>query len=62
MQVNDLSMIATVGKERMTKYCEDYVLGNEPLKNVRKIQNFIPLHHGLPQQGSKTVKLNSWRK
>ena len=35
-QVNDLSMIATVGKERMTKYCEDYVLGNEPLKKRKK--------------------------
>ena len=33
-QARDLSMNTTVGEERMIKYCQDYVLGNEPLKTT----------------------------
>lgn len=35
-QAHDLSIIIIDGKDHMTKYCEDYVLGKESLK----IQNY----------------------
>ena len=35
-QARDLSMITMVGEEHMTKYCQDYILGNEPLKKRKK--------------------------
>ena len=64
-QARDLSMITTVGEERMTKYCQDYILGNEPLKKrkkISKLHTFTPRPSTTREQNSKvkqlTVKIN----
>ena len=36
-QAQDLSVITTVGIERMEKYCQDYIFGKESLKKSKKI-------------------------
>ena len=59
-QARDLSIITTVGKERMTKYCEDYVLGNESLKKRKKnskLHTFTPRSVTSREQNSKVKQL-----
>ena len=59
-QAHDLSMIATVGKERMTNYCKDYVLGNESLRKRKKnskLHTFTPRPSTTREQNSKVKQL-----
>ena len=49
-------MITTVGKECMTKYCKDYVQGNESLKNS-KLHTFMPRPDTAREQNSKVEQL-----
>ena len=53
-------MITTVGEERMTKYYQDYILGNEPLKKRKKnskLHTFIPWPSTTREQNSKVKQL-----
>ena len=59
-QARDLSIISTVGKERMTKYCKNYVLGNESLKKRKKnskLHTFTPQPATTREQNSKVKQL-----
>ena len=53
-------MTTTVDEERMIKYCQDYILGNEPLKKRKinsKLHTFTPGPSTTREQNSKVKQL-----